>query len=128
MQGEVNNYRRTKMNHKEALQTAAGLISERGKEYGPEDACFERSAQLASIVLNKSISKYDVAMILGLNKMARLQESRTKEDHYVDAINYLAFAVQFAEQPESIETAVEDDIKMMATRLSPNYFDRKDNA
>jgi hypothetical protein len=112
------------MNHREALQQAATLISDRGKEYGPEDACFERSAQLASIVLNKAISKYDVAMILGLNKMARLQESRTKEDHYVDAINYLAFAVQFAQQQSSVEVAVEDDIKVMATRLAPDYFNR----
>lgn len=106
-------------NHREVLKEAASLIAERGREYGPEDACFQRSADLATIVLNKPISKYDVAMILGLNKMARLQESRTKTDHYVDGINYMAFAAQFAAEQSSAEVAVEDDIKAMASRLSP---------
>lgn len=112
------------MNHREILKEAASLIAERGKEYGPEDACFQRSADLASIILNKSISKYDVAMILHANKLARLQESRTKADHYVDGINYLAFGAQFAQQNGSIAVAVEDDIKVMATRLAPDYHER----
>jgi hypothetical protein len=112
------------MNHREVLKEAAGVITERGKEYGPEDACFQRSADLASIILNKPISKYDVAMILHANKLARLQESRTKADHYVDGINYLAFGAQFAQQNGSIAVAVEDDIKVMATRLAPDYYDR----
>ena len=112
------------MNHREVLKEAAGVITERGKEYGPEDACFQRSADLASIILNKSISKYDVAMILHANKLARMQESRAKPDHYVDGINYLAFGAQFAQQNGSIAVAVEDDIKVMATRLAPDYYDR----
>ncbi len=116
------------MNHREVLKEAAGLIAERGKEYGPEDACFQRSADLASIILNKSISKYDVAMILHANKLARLQESRTKSDHYVDGINYLAFGAQFAQQGGSIAVAVEDDIKVMATRLAPDYHERNADA
>lgn len=115
------------MNHRDVLKEAAGLIAERGKEYGPEDACFQRSADIASIILNKSISKYDVAMILHANKLARLQESRTKTDHYVDGINYLAFGAQFAQQNGSIAVAVEDDIKVMASRLTPDYHERKHN-
>ena len=112
------------MNHREVLKEAASLIAERGKEYGPEDACFQRSADLATIILNKAISKYDVAMILHANKLARLQESRAKNDHYVDGINYLAFGAQFAQQNSSIAVAVEDDIKVMATRLAPEYHER----
>lgn len=106
------------MNHREVLKESASLIAMRGKEYGPEDACFQRSADLASIVLNKPISKYDVAMILGLNKMARLQESRAKMDHYVDGINYMAFAAQFASDQSSVEVAVEDDMKAIASRVA----------
>ena len=112
------------MNHRDVLKEAASLLGERGKEYGPEDACFQRSADLASIILNKSISKYDVAMILHANKLARLQESRAKADHYVDGINYLAFGAQFAQQPSSVAVAVEDDIKAMASRLAPDYHER----
>jgi hypothetical protein len=106
------------MNHRDILKAAASLLTERGKEYGPEDACFERSAKLASIALNKPISKYDVAMILAMNKVARLQESRAKADHYVDWINYTAFAAQFSEQLDSVATAAEDDVRAMARRIA----------
>lgn len=112
------------MYHREVLKEAASLLGERGREYGPEDACFQRSADLATIILNKSISKYDVAMILHANKLARMQESRTKSDHYVDGINYLAFGAQFAGDSSSIVAAIEDDIKVMATRLAPDYHAR----
>jgi len=114
------------MNHREVLKQSASLVSERGREYGPEDACFQCSADLASIILNKAISKYDVAMILHANKLARMQESRSKSDHYVDGINYLAFGAQFAQQASSVAVAVEDDIKVMASRLAPDYHARND--
>jgi len=113
------------MNHKDALTKAATLINQRGSEYGPEDACFDRSAKLASIVLNKTITKYDVAMILAMNKMARLQESRSKDDHYIDAMNYMAFASQFSGEFETVAAAVEDDVKAMASKLAPDYFRRR---
>jgi len=108
------------MNHRDVLKNAASLLAERGKEYGPEHACFERSAKMATIALNKEISMYDVAMILAMNKIARLQESRTKSDHYIDLINYAAFAAQFSEQFGSIVTAVEDDVRVMAKRITAN--------
>jgi len=113
------------MNHREVLKEAAGLIAERGKEYGPEDACFQRSADLATIILNKQISKYDVAMILHANKLARLQESRSKSDHYVDGINYLAFGAQFSQDFGSIAIAVQDDMAAMVSRLSSDLVQRQ---
>lgn len=106
------------MNHRDILKAAASLLTERGKEYGPEDACFDRSAKLASIALNKSISMYDVSIILAMNKIARLQESRTKTDHYIDMINYAAFAAQFSEKLDSVATAAEDDVRALARRLA----------
>ena len=112
------------MQYTDALTTVAKTLSERGKEYGPADECFERSAKIASIVLNKSISKYDVAMILMVNKLARLQESRQNPDHYIDGMGYLAFATQFAKEFESITVAVEDEVRAMASKLTPDYFKR----
>lgn len=35
-------------------------------------------------------------MILVATKLARLQDSRTLDDNYVDAMNYLAMSAQFA--------------------------------
>lgn len=107
------------MNHKDALKSAATILNNRAQEYGGEEACFKRISDLASIILNKSISQYDVAMILHCVKLGRLQEARQKDDNYVDGINYLAFASQFSHAQNSVVTALEDDIASMAKRYSP---------
>jgi hypothetical protein len=70
-------------------------------------------------MINKDITPYDVAMILHCVKMGRLQEARALDDNYVDAINYLAFAAQFAGAQFSTQTIVEDDIAAMAKRFAP---------
>jgi len=73
-------------------------------------------------------------MVHVATKMARLQESRTLDDNYVDAMNYLAFAAQFApihEPPKVVEPVfkvpsmkvepvgmVEDDIAEIAKRFA----------
>jgi hypothetical protein len=95
------------------------ILKERGLQYGPEEACFDRISKMASIVLNKEISPYDVAMIHVCTKLGRLQESRTHKDNYIDSINYMAFAAQFADQGISVSTALNDDIRAMVERLAP---------
>jgi hypothetical protein len=84
------------MNHRDVLKSAATILNERAQEYGGEEACFKRISDLATIVLNKPISEYDVAMIMHCVKLGRLQEARQKSDNYIDGVNYLAFGAQFA--------------------------------
>ena len=107
------------MNHKQTLIAAGKILNDRAQEYGGEEACFKRISDLATIVLNKSISEYDVAMILHCVKLGRLQEARNKDDSYIDGVNYLAFASQFSNQFDSIATAIEDDVAAMAAKLAP---------
>lgn len=95
------------------------ILKERGLQYGPEEACFDRISKLATIVLNKDISPYDIAMIQVCLKLGRLQEARTHKDNYIDSINYMAFAAQFADQGISVSTALNDDIRAMVERLAP---------
>jgi midasin (ATPase involved in ribosome maturation) len=106
-------------NHTEILSTAARTLKDRHTQYGPAELCFDRISQIATLILNKEISPYDVTMIMVALKLGRLQESRGLDDNYIDGINYMAFAAQFAKAKTSIETAVEDDIVAMAKRLSP---------
>jgi hypothetical protein len=108
------------MKHTEVLKTAALTLSARGRQYGPEEECFDRIAKLASIILNKNISPYDIAMIQVATKLGRLQEDRINSDSYVDGVNYLAFAAQFAGAQSSIETAVEDDTAAMIAKKFAN--------
>ena len=87
---------------------------------------------MASLMLNTEITAYEIAMIHVATKMARLQEARTLDDNYVDAMNYMAFAAQFApvhEPPKITQPAynppplavsmVEDDIVEIAKRFAP---------
>ena len=107
------------MKHTEILGQTISTLRERGAQYGPEEACFERIATLSSIVLNKSISPYDIAMILHCVKLGRLQENRNNADNYIDGIAYLAFSGQFANLTNSVSIALEDDIAAMASKLAP---------
>jgi hypothetical protein len=107
------------MEHRETLRTAAGVLTEREKQYGDAIACFKRISDLSTIVLNKEISTYDVAMILHCTKLGRLQQSRNLNDNYVDGINYLAFASEFINDGRSGMVAMEDDIAAMAKKFAP---------
>ncbi len=107
------------MNHKEILKSAASILNDRAKEYGDDVACFNRISKLASLVLNKDVSEYDVAMILHCVKLGRLQESRTKADNYIDGVNYLAFGAQFAQGVNSVAVAAADDIASFAKKWAP---------
>ena len=60
-----------------------------------------------------------MAIILHCVKLGRLPTGRQTTDHYVDGINYLAFAAQFANLRTSVDTALEDDIAAMARRFAP---------
>jgi len=121
-------------NHTDILSQAIHLIRERGLQYGSVEACFDRTAKIATLLLNTEFTAYEIAMVHVATKMARLQESRTLDDNYVDAMNYLAFAAQFApihEPPKVTEPAyrvptmkveptgmVEDDVAEIAKRFA----------
>lgn len=83
-------------NHRDVLTTCATLIGERGKEYGEAKENFARIADIATIILSRPISEYDVAMVMVAVKLGRLHTSRSKLDSYTDAINYMAFGAEFA--------------------------------
>lgn len=107
------------MNHMDILAEAVNTLEERGDQYGPAEVCFDRISQLATLTLNKAISPYDVAIVLHCVKLGRMPTGRQTADHYVDGINYLAFAAQFAGLRTPVETKIEDDIAAMAKRFAP---------
>jgi hypothetical protein len=80
------------MDPQETLTKCAELIGERGKDYGGIEHNFERIAKIANQLIDSPVTAYDVAMILVATKLARMSGMRDKDDNYLDAINYLAFA------------------------------------
>lgn len=79
----------------QTLRDAAELIEERGRLYGDAKKNFGRIARIASTILGKEVSRYDVATILLAVKLGRVPEDPAYGDNYDDGINYLAFMKMF---------------------------------
>jgi hypothetical protein len=82
------------MDPHKTLNQCAELIGERGKDYGGIENNFDRIAKIANQLIDAPVTAYDVAMILVATKLARMSGMRDKDDNYLDAINYLAFAME----------------------------------
>jgi hypothetical protein len=61
--------------------------------------CFSRIAQIATLMLNKPVTPHDVAMVQLATKLGRLAYNPGHADSYLDAVNYTAFAAEFAPLP-----------------------------
>jgi Domain of unknown function (DUF6378) len=82
--------------HLDIIKTSATVIAKRRESYGPPTECFERAATVASIMLGKPVTPYEVVSILHAVKLARIPQSPKNLDHYVDGVSYLAFAGEFS--------------------------------
>jgi len=95
------------MEAKEILKNAMSLIDDRGVNYGGIESNFERAAKIAALKLNKSISAYEVAIILESVKDARRAMSPDHYDSHIDGINYRAFALLLSGAQKGVPTAPE---------------------
>jgi hypothetical protein len=78
------------------LRQAADIIAERGETYGGIENNFQLIADLASLRLGRDIHPFEVAIIMVCVKNARAFNDPLHLDSRVDAMNYEAFAAQFA--------------------------------
>jgi hypothetical protein len=92
-------------NAKQILSTSIDIIGSRAEEYGDASQSFSRASTIASTMLDKTITAYDVSIVLMAVKMARIAQNKTHMDSYVDLAAYTAFAAQFsnAKATEAIE-------------------------
>jgi hypothetical protein len=95
------------------------MLGDRGRRYGSVEEMFDRASKLSTLLLDKQVTMYDIAIIMHSMKMAHLKSSRTLDDNYVKGINYLAFAAQFSTAEEQAKVALEEDIAAMARKFAP---------
>ena len=95
------------MNPKAILNEAAALIDDRGVNYGGIEANFERAASIASLKLNKTITAYEVAIVLESVKDARRATAPDHYDSHIDGINYRAFALLLSGAMQGAPTSQE---------------------
>ena len=105
------------MNHTDILYKAADTLNQRAETYGDADPLFGDIANLATIMLGKPITKYDISVVMECVKLARRKVTPLLEDNYVDQVNYTAFSAQFA--VEAFTPTPEEDTAAPATQHSP---------
>ncbi len=114
------------MHHTDYISASARILGERGQEYGPVEPCFERIANMASLLLNRNVSPFEVCIFHIATKLARSVESPTKSDTWIDLINYSAFAGQFSAVRGTGNNAVniaqmEADLQASAAEIAKKY-------
>lgn len=115
------------MNHKDILYKAAETLNERGANYGDIEEVFADVALMASIVLGKEITKYDVTTIMETMKLRRRRANPKLADNYVDNVNYTAFSAQFAlndtqgEKPAAVAQQPVDEDLPYAQNISVHF-------
>lgn len=88
------------MRYDAILTSSAGILTERGNDYGAPEKCFGRAAALASVFFEREVTPFEVAMIMDFIKTARIMHDKTKIDSWQDRINYAAFAGHFATEQQ----------------------------
>ena len=110
-------------NHMDILTQATTILDQRGRRYGSMEEGFERAATIATTILGKQITVFDLAIIMTAIKLSRITSSQTLDDNYIDGINYLAFAGQFSTAEEQVAVALEEDIAAMARKYAPRKYE-----
>ena len=113
-------------NHIDIMTQAVHTLKSRGEQYGPIESSFDKISKIATLLLDKEITPYDVAGVLHCLKLSRMSNDPTNPDHYVDSINYMAFMAQFAGLPTVPEDDIEGSIAAMARRFAPQRQDGED--
>ena len=87
------------MEYRDIMHEAARVFNERNPKYGDMRIGMERVAHIATLITGIQLSAHDVALVLHAVKLSRLGGDRRNPDHYIDGVNYLAFAGELIEQP-----------------------------
>lgn len=81
---------------KDILTNAKDTIVDRGLTHGHYDLTMLRTSKLWSDFLEREIDPADVAICMALVKLARIMETRSVHDSWVDFVAYAAIAGELA--------------------------------
>lgn len=90
------------MKASEVLQSGSDAIVSRGMSYGHPADTMERTAALWSAYLEIPITSSNVAVCMALVKLARLMETSTHPDSWIDLAGYVAIAAETATEENEL--------------------------
>jgi len=87
------------MTRKQCLDAAAQcVLHDRQDQYGGMEDCFINIAELWSAYLRDAIHPHDVACMMALLKVARIQSNPSHADSWVDLAGYAACGVELTDR------------------------------
>ena len=98
------------MNHTEILTASVLTLRDRDNQYGNMEETMVRACEIFEMITGKELSPYLANVFMHSLKLARIRTTPEKADNYVDGINYLAFAGEFATRTDAADLAVGNQI------------------
>jgi hypothetical protein len=110
------------MFYSDLMKESVRIYGERGKQYGDMQESMNKTASIASLIVGRTITPLEVALVMHAVKMARLNQDIYNPDTYLDGINYLAIAGELA--LTSVKTTqpidqIDQDIAILAAKFAP---------
>jgi len=106
------------IDHLGIMSKSIAILRNRGEQYGDVGDVFDRACSIFEMITGQPMSRSNGAIFMHSMKLARIRTTPEKMDNYVDGINYIAFAAQFANDMTS-ENMIDDGIREMAEKLAP---------
>lgn len=104
------------MNRSELLDKAKEIVNgARQENYGKPEKNFANIASYWSLYLGRDIKATDVAAMMILMKLARLENNPKHEDSWIDIAGYAANGCELATSPDPIILKVAEDKKILDT-------------
>jgi hypothetical protein len=115
------------MEYRDILHEAARIFNERNPKYGDMRIGMERVAQISTLITGIELTAHDIALILHAVKLSRLGTDRRNPEHYIDGINYFAFAGELVEPPaitneiDAALSVIDDEFAKMAQQFAASH-------
>jgi len=106
------------MDHAAILTDAVLILRNRDEQYGSMAETMTRACQIFELITGSPLSPYHANVFMHAPKLSRIRTSPGKLDNYVDGINYLAFAGEFAVPPGGAEAIVNAGMRDLVEQMN----------
>ena len=106
------------MDHAAILTDAVLILRNRDEQYGSMAETMTRACQIFELITGSPLSPYHANVFMHALKLSRIRTSPGKLDNYVDGINYLAFAGEFAVPPGGAEAIVNAGMRDLVEQMN----------
>lgn len=112
------------MSYESIIRRAVDEEQAENRMFGSSEDVMTRASKIASILLNKTISPYDVSIIASCIEMGRLPVNRADPDSFAKVINGFSIGCVLANHIDSVATAAEDNMKAMVNKVNQEIYSR----